>query len=422
MKIYDFHIYLIFELIIAYIFIKCYEKISLNKPIIKKNIPIIIIICSLIIINNIYNFKSLITITSFFLTASIFYVVFKENIKTLIINTLLFAITSILLEVFISSIFIFFIKNVSELNEYAIYKCLFSVIECLFTYVIICSKPALIVIRKLRDIMKKYVDIRIAICLILLLLCINMTLRMIDTSNIYSLIASISCNLFLILFIKIIINDKYNLSLLEENNKNIKDIYNAYYETVESYSEFKHNINNDLYSLKANIPKKYQSYTDTIIKKYNKNYNFITNIDKVPEGLQGIIFIKLKEANKNKINISVNTNKEIKTKNNDYLSMCSIVGILLDNAIEATKNAKSKNIEINISENDNLLTIKIFNIFKNYIDLNKIGNKKYSTKEYKSGIGLNYIKKIKNNNINVDFEIVNDLFISKIKYKKTNKI
>ena len=422
MKINDFHIYLIFEIIIAFIFIKCYEKLSLNKPIIKKNTPIIIIICSLIILNNVYNFKSLITITSFILTISIFYFVFKEDTKTLIINTLVFAVTSIILEIFIFSILAFFIKNIPELNESAIYKCLFSVIECIFTYVIICFKPVLLVIKKIRDYMMKYADIRIAICLILLLLCINMTLRMIETSNTYSIIASISCNLFLILFIKIILNDKYNLNLLKENNKNIKDIYSAYYETIESYSEFKHNINNDLYGLKTFLPKEHQSYTDKLIKKYNKNYNFIANINSVPEGLQGIIFIKLKEAKKKNINISVNTNKIIKTKNSDYLRMCSIIGILLDNAIEATKNAKSKNIEINITENDNLLTIKIINLFKNYIDINKIGKKKYSTKEYKSGIGLNYIKKLKRSNINVDFEIINDLFISKIKYKKTNKV
>ena len=59
----------------------------------------------------------------------------------------------------------------------------------------------------------------------------------------------------------------------------------------------------------------------------------------------------------------------------------------------------------------------LINIFNNKIDLNKISKKNYSTKEIKSGIGLYYISKINNNNIDVKYKIINNLFIFKIIYK-----
>ena len=71
---------------------------------------------------------------------------------------------------------------------------------------------------------------------------------------------------------------------------------------------------------------------------------------------------------------------------------------------------------ININEENNHFKIEVINKFINNIDCDKIGTKNYSTKEYKSGIGLNYINKIKHNKVKVDFKIISDLFISIINF------
>ena len=104
----------------------------------------------------------------------------------------------------------------------------------------------------------------------------------------------------------------------------------------------------------------------------------------------------------------------------DYIDLCNILGILIDNAIDASILTKNKIIEININETKEYTDIKMLNTFVNSIDLNNIGKKNYSTKEYKSGIGLNYIKNVKNNNIKVNFSIINNLFITNIKYIKNS--
>ena len=124
------------------------------------------------------------------------------------------------------------------------------------------------------------------------------------------------------------------------------------------------------------------------------------------------------EAKNKKIKVYINSQKKINTSDKDYLDLCNIVGILLDNAIEASEQTKNKIIEINITETKNEILIKISNNFVNKVDINKIGKKNYSTKELKSGIGLNYIKKVNNSKIKVKFFIINDIFITNIFYKK----
>ena len=67
------------------------------------------------------------------------------------------------------------------------------------------------------------------------------------------------------------------------------------------------------------------------------------------------------------------------------------------------------------------MIIQIINKFKSVLDLSRITEKNYSTKKKKSGIGLNYINKIKKNNINVDYQIINDLFYATVEYSKKVK-
>ena len=52
----------------------------------------------------------------------------------------------------------------------------------------------------------------------------------------------------------------------------------------------------------------------------------------------------------------------------------------MDNAIEASSNAKIKAVYINLDEDNNKVIIEILNTYSNDIDLDNIGNKNYSTK------------------------------------------
>ena len=152
--------------------------------------------------------------------------------------------------------------------------------------------------------------------------------------------------------------------------------------------------------------------------KYNKKSEWINKIDNIPEGLQGIFYLKLNEAKEKGIEIYLNTNKKIDVKKEDLLDVSNVIGILIDNAMEATQLAKSNLIEVYINNNTTNLNVKIYNKFVNRLDTEKLGNKNYSTKTRKSGIGLNYIKNLENKNIFVNYSIINDLFISEMSINK----
>ena len=121
----------------------------------------------------------------------------------------------------------------------------------------------------------------------------------------------------------------------------------------------------------------------------------------------------------NKVKMLINYKSINKIQENDFVDLCDTIGILIDNAIEASKDL-NKIFLLDVNDINNNIEITITNSFINKIDTTEIGNKNYSTKNKKSGLGLNYIKRINNERIKVKLSIINDLFITKIIYKAKN--
>lgn len=100
----------------------------------------------------------------------------------------------------------------------------------------------------------------------------------------------------------------------------------------------------------------------------------------------------------------------------NYNHFCTSVGILFDNALDAVKSCKEKFIEINFLENDEYVYYIQKNSFNNVVDLEQTGTKEYTTKKNGHGIGLNYVKNLKN--IETKNTVINNMFITKVKVKK----
>ena len=96
-----------------------------------------------------------------------------------------------------------------------------------------------------------------------------------------------------------------------------------------------------------------------------------------------------------------------------------ILGILLDNAIEATSECDKKNINITIrnDESNHRQIVYIENTYKDKkININRIFEKGFSTKEKNSGLGLWEIRQIlnKNNNLNLHTDKNSEYFIQQL--------
>lgn len=188
-----------------------------------------------------------------------------------------------------------------------------------------------------------------------------------------------------------------------------------YEQVAEDYRIMKHNLIGDLMMVKTLCNKSGQEVINQKIINYKKDYEWITNINNVPEGIKGILYIKKEEAKRSKVKIIIESNySEQKLKPKEYLGLCEVLDIVINNAIEAARNSKNKIVKIEISGAKEL-EVKITNPFSNDIDITKLGEKDYSTKNRDSGIGLYSVIKKEQKKLKIKNEIIGDLFISKIK-------
>lgn len=226
-----------------------------------------------------------------------------------------------------------------------------------------------------------------------------------------------------ILLVIIIFYLLYKEHETEQCNKRII-AENNYIKTIAKQDEiFKHNIVNNLLGIKTVSNKKTNKLIDVLIEDYQKEYKNITNINDLPNGIQSIIYKKAYEENVEHLNLIVENN--IKDDLYDLLTpkkynhLCTSIGILFDNALEAVKNSDLKIIEIEFSEDKEFVYFEIKNSYTNVIDLDKIGTKRFTTKRFGHGIGLNYVLRLKT--LSVKNELINNLFVTKLTIKKAAK-
>ena len=143
-------------------------------------------------------------------------------------------------------------------------------------------------------------------------------------------------------------------------------------------------------------------YIDKLIdNKIKDNVQIMKKTAKIPEGgLRATIYSKLCLMDKLNIKYRLNISRDVSTTdliNLDedlVLKICKILGVFLDNAIEAVKELNKKEIVVEIYTMDINLCIDITNNFKGNLDLDKINNIKYTTKGKGHGYGLTLVENI----------------------------
>ena len=123
-------------------------------------------------------------------------------------------------------------------------------------------------------------------------------------------------------------------------------------------------------------------------------------IKNVPKGeLKSLIYYKLLVAKRENVNISIDVSSDLTDENYKFnkkqeKSLSHLIGISFDNAIEAAKDSKEKELFLEIYETSVGMTFSITNTFSGVIDTDKIGQLGYTTKGENHGKGLHFMKKI----------------------------
>ena len=175
---------------------------------------------------------------------------------------------------------------------------------------------------------------------------------------------------------------------------------------------FRHDFSNILCTIGGYVQvddmdglKKYYSQIQKDVNKINTLGTLNPDVINNP-AIFALFSSKYNEALENNIEMNINIFLDLNKLNMKIYEFTRVLGILLDNSIEAAKECNEKIINIDIRKdiNRNRQLLIIENTYKDKeIDTDKIYEKNYSTKEGNSGLGLWEIRQIlkKNKNLNL---------------------
>ena len=175
---------------------------------------------------------------------------------------------------------------------------------------------------------------------------------------------------------------------------------------------FRHDFSNILCTIGGYVQvsdmeglQKYYSQIQKDINKVNTLGTLNPDVINNP-AVFALISSKYNLALEDKIEMNINIFLDLNTLNMKIYEFTRILGILLDNSIQAARECNEKiiNIEIRKDTKRNRQLLIVENTYNNKdIDTDKIYEKNYSTKPGNSGLGLWEVRQIlkKNNNLNL---------------------
>lgn len=217
-----------------------------------------------------------------------------------------------------------------------------------------------------------------------------------------------------------------------ENLKEKMEMMNIYTNDVErNYQElrkFRHDYKNLLIGLNASqemneINCEYLDemldYSHQMIDNNVMHFSKIGNIE--VQSVKSLMVTKLLQAEQENVTVYFECLKPISSFNLETVKLVRIVGILMDNAIEAAKESSDKILNVLLIENVDMIEISIENSYNGKLPSLILMNKKgFSSKGADRGLGLNNLNEILSTTKQADIthHAIDRLFVSTLNIKK----
>lgn len=405
-----------------------------------KNIMIDVLILLGFILLNILVFKyttgTIKTIITCLLYSSLFFSIFKIKLSKSIFTSIVYIILLVIPDLLTlgGAIYIF------DVSKEFCYESLsgsiisnFSVLGIMIILTVSIRKPLKKLINYNLSTNKKII-VMSSITLVMLAIFFYNLIKIFEFNN--NIITYLVIIVMLICILLYLFKQKIENEKISKKYDELLDVMKSYESDIEEQRTLRHETKNEFATIKCKLQDKEDNktiieYIDSVIgekekagsTKYSKFKYLPSN------GLKGFFYYKFIEAEKKGISVSVNISKQIENsflkdiETKDFKDLARIIGVYLDNAIEASSTSEDKKLGIEMYLIKEKIEIIITNTFNNEINLDKIGKESFSTKGKHRGHGLLLVNKIlsENNKFEAKNEIRGNIYIQSLKIKDNKK-
>ena len=378
------------------------------------------------------NYEGINTILIFLFNIIIYKFLFDITIDESVISTSILMMIIFVIEIILSLIYMPFISvKIARTNLLiSFFSNVIVSIFCVMILKIKCIEDQLT--KFYRNIVSKRV-ISIIIYFTLIVIGFSYLFYNIGTSNFFNkeyILNLITIVIFIVLTYIFICN-KNNYSKLEKEYDTLFLYTQNFEEWIEKEQLNRHEYKNQLAVLRClTTEKKVKEKIDEILAdNINIEDQAVTQLKVLPKGgIKGLMYYKAAVAQKYKLNLTADVSIEqngilTKLTEKEIRVLCKLIGIYFDNALEAAKESRKKNISVEIYEWKDKINIIFSNTFKRHKNMKDRNKKGISSKGEGRGYGLYFASKLLKENswIEESQEIIDKYYIEKIIIKKQNK-
>lgn len=376
-----------------------------------KNILAILVCTTLITIIFINTNEILKTILMCTIFTMVFKIIFKSNISKSVLMSIIYIIILMLSDLLV----LLFLIVILQMPKETIYTSFAgSVLGNVCTNIIM-----LLIIYLLRKPLKKLLGYSfstnkkiIIVSIVTITITVYFFFKIIAGYKVNnSVITYLMCMIAFITILLTLYREKIENESIIKKYDELLDVMKTYDVDIENQRTLIHENRNELMTIRSkaidkNASKEFIEYMDSVIgdkvstsiSKYSKFTHLPSN------GLKGFFYYKSMEAERRGIKVSANVSKKIENSflkdldTKTYKDLARLIGVYLDNAIDASEKSEDKKLGIEIYLIKENIKIIITNTFSNDVDLSKIGKERYTTKGKNHGHGLLLVSSIIRNN------------------------
>lgn len=389
-------------------------NLSNDKFDLKKFVIYVILLIPLLIVSCIFfDGMTRIVLNIIFTIIALYLSIFQKDISNSVYYALTYELLVFISEIIISVFFVSIFKiNMNSYEKFKFLLLIFSVVNCLIVYLLSKIKYISKNVKKLNNIIKKNYKDWIYIVIIMILLSFLIVSNKNNLGSDIDYYINAGMVIFVIFSLIYVIYNKFQRQAMEEKYNESMEYVLRYEKIINEQGKKNHEYNNQLMVIKgyANNPEKLTEYLEEVIGDHRTGQNYtVKQLGFLPDGgVKGLLYHKLSKMEENNIKYYLYVDQNIKDKDIEsfdlktYRDLTKLLGVFLDNAIDAALKSEEKEIEVELKDKDDCLLVIISNTYDKNIDINKVGKSGFTTKGAGHGFGLSIVKDIARTNSEIE--------------------